>query len=155
MGGKASKPHHQSCAKKATQHAKKHLLIKRRSLSNLASNVSGLTNSIASNISSNLTGRQQPHQQLPSQNTNNTNLPSEVTRRASADTRVDAKEASTITMNHLLRGKTALSTKTKRPVARGLIAVPPEALSKVPQVFHNEFMSFWKLLIMSTGHQLV
>lgn len=118
-------------------------LHRRRSItSNITSNVTGLTSnitsSIASNITSNLTGR------TPTQNFNANSTKKTATRRGSVDCRRDSQQSvppagsqGHLTMNHLLKGKTALTSKTKRVVARGLVAVPPASKKKVNKMMGN------------------
>ena len=135
MGGQDTAPTRRRTCTKGTNQSRQH----RRSLtSNITNNVTGLTSnitsSIASNLASNLTGRPTPSQTF---NEHNNKAPT-VTRRGSFDCRFDLSSLQSsslggtgpLTMNHLLKGKTALTSKTKRVVARGLVAVPPPATNK-------------------------
>ncbi|XP_047736915.1 uncharacterized protein LOC108679155 [Hyalella azteca] len=120
--GSTSQQHHRCTAGKPSSLA-----------GNLTSDMSDFTRSFASNLSyniaSNLTGRSQAH--FPTKESSQQNLGSNL-RRASVDCNFgnaspknSSSDPKPLTMNHLLRGKTALTSKTKRVVARGLVAVPP------------------------------
>ncbi|KAF2365805.1 TBC1 domain family member 30 C-terminal [Trinorchestia longiramus] len=106
----------------------------------LTSDMSDFTRSFASNLSSNiasnLTGRSQAN--FPTQN--NKQMLGPNSRRASVDFKVGSASSSSskapsdakpLTMNHLLRGKTALTSKTKRVVAKSLVVVPPVAKKQI------------------------
>ena len=137
MGDQDHRPHLRRRPRGA-QHFKPNVHPKSRHqksfASHITSNVSGLTSTITSNLTSNLTGRSQNFNLVQHANTGGP------ARRTSADFKIETNALKNmgsrpLTMNHLLRGKTALTTKTKRVVARGLVVVPPAPKKKVSKPF--------------------
>ena len=144
MGGQD--PHHSQFSRRrgntkfsANHGSKKGIVFNHRKhnrsfASHLTSNVSGITSSLTSNFKSNLTPNLTGRAQNLNSHHNTTSNEPHHPRRGSMDS-----TSSPLTINHLLRGKTALTSKTKRVVARGLVAVPPAARKKVIVVNHVKY----------------